>query len=95
MRGVEDGKQFEKEHIKDNKSLVIEINKDYSNGHNIFADDSYLNSKYFMIKIYENRTVLNTRVAEHKKGIGQGTLMSVEITETKMDDPLKKTSKTD
>jgi len=39
-----------------------------------------LNSKYYMKKIYEDGTIVNTSIDEHKKGIGHGKLISVEIT---------------
>ena len=81
MRGVKDGKKFEEDYIdKNGKSLKIEINKIDSNGHNTFCEDSYLNSKYYMKKVYINGTILDTKIDEHKKGMGQGTLISVKIT---------------
>ncbi len=81
MRGVKDGKKFEKDYISENgKSKKIEINKIDSNGYNAFCEDSYLNSKYYMKKVYKNKTILDTKTDEHKKGMGQGKLISVEIT---------------
>jgi len=81
MRGVKDGKQFEKNHINENgNSQIIAINKIDSNGYNTFCEDSYLNNKYNMKKVYENGTVINTATDEHKKGMGQGKLISIEIT---------------
>ncbi|RXJ98095.1 hypothetical protein CRU98_11295 [Arcobacter sp. CECT 8986] len=84
MRGVKDGKKFEQDYIGENgKSKKIEINKIDSNGYNTFCKDSYLNSKYYMKKVYKNKIIVDTKTDDHKKGIGQGKLMSVEIIGTK------------
>ncbi|RXI44849.1 hypothetical protein CRU99_04540 [Malaciobacter mytili] len=81
MRGVKDGKEFEKKYISESGcSKKISINEVNSNGYNTFCNDSYLNNKYTMIKTYENGTIVNTSIDEQKKGIGQGKLKSVEIT---------------
>jgi hypothetical protein len=80
MRGVKNGKKFEKTYIgKNGNSKKIDINTVGSNGYNDYCEDSYLNSKYYMKKVYENGTRLNTTTDAHKKGIGQGKLISVEI----------------
>ena len=39
----------------------------------------YLNSKYYMKKAYEDGTIVDTTIDKHKKGIGHGKLVSVEI----------------
>ncbi|MGE4444966.1 MAG: hypothetical protein AB7E37_08385 [Candidatus Altimarinota bacterium] len=80
MRSVKSGKKFEMQHINNGYSNKIQINNQNSNGYNDFCDDSYLNSKYYMKKIYEDGTIVNTSIDEHKKGIGHGKLISVEIT---------------
>ncbi len=82
MRGVEDGKIFEENHIdKNSQSQKIEINRTDSNGHNKFCKNSYLDSKYYMKKEYKNGTVVNTRVDEHKNG--RTKLMYVTIIDKK------------
>ena len=79
MRGVKSGKNFENSHISNGCSAKIQMNNLHSNGYNDFCEDSYLNSKYYMKKVYEDGTIVDTTIDKHKKGIGHGKLVSVEI----------------
>jgi hypothetical protein len=79
MRSVKSGKKFETNYINNGCSAKIQINNQHSNGYNDFCEDSYLNSKYYMKKEYEDGTIVDTTIDKHKKGIGHGKLVSVEI----------------
>jgi len=79
MYAVKEGQNFEKKYINNCVSKEIEINKDDSNGHNLFRKNSYLDSKYYMLKTYEDGFIVDTRKDDHLKGRGHGKLKSVKI----------------
>jgi len=79
MYAVKEGQNFEKKYINNGVSEEIEINKDDSNGHNLFRKNSYLDNKYYMLKIYEDGFIVDTRKDEHLKRRGHGKLKSVKI----------------
>ena len=80
MYAIREGQEFENKYINNNGySKEIEINRQNSNGHNLFRKNSYLDNKYYMIKKYKDGFIVDTRKDEHLKGRGHGSLKSVKI----------------
>jgi len=85
MYAREEGQKFEENYINNGYSEEVEINKENSNGHNVFRKNSYLDKQYFIEKKYQDGYIVDTRKDEHLKGIGHGKLKSVKITGYKND----------
>jgi len=79
------GQEFENRYIKDGYSKEIIINKEGSNGHNLFRKNSYLDNNFHMLKKYEDDFTVDTRKDDHLKGRGHGKLKSVQIVGSKND----------